>query len=172
MLTGEWFVAASKADPTGKLDHGIDLIEKYREALSREHGLIFAAWRAKDFIQALAQLHFFLISLDRMNDGLTIVAERLGGDVAKFVATINFEDYKDARNHFEHLDDRLFGTKRNAPESITEGDVTRRVHYGLSGKDQQFAWGKKSVDISEKFLAMYLGYVAKAHELTRVALKL
>ncbi|PBB21647.1 hypothetical protein [Mesorhizobium sp. WSM4313] len=171
-MSPEWFFAASKADPSGKLDHGIELIEKYREALSRQHDLIFAAWRAKDFPQALAQLHFFFISLDRMNDGLAIVAEMLGGDVAAFAATRNFEDYKDARNHFEHLDDRLFGAGRYAPEPVTEGSSTRLVHYGLSGKDKQFAWGKKRVDISDEFLAEYLAYVAQSIELTKAALKL
>jgi hypothetical protein len=42
----------------------------------------------------------------------------------------------------------------------------------VRGKDQQFAWGKKSVDISERFLPEYLDYVAKAHEPMKVALGL
>ncbi|RUW22095.1 hypothetical protein [Mesorhizobium sp. M1E.F.Ca.ET.041.01.1.1] len=171
MLPPDWFSAAFKADPTGKLAHGIELIEKYREALYRQHGLIFDAWRAKDFTQALAQLHFFLISLDRMNDGLAMVAEKVGGAVAAFIATRNFEDYTDARNHFEHLDDRLFGTKRNAPEPITENGATRLLHYGLSG-NQQFAWGKKRIDISDKFLAEYQRYVAQCLDLTKAAFNL
>lgn len=144
MLSSEWFTPAAKADPTGELDHGIDLIEKYREALSRQHGLIFVAWGAKDFTQALAQLHFFLISLDRMNDGLKIVAKKLGGDVATFVATRDFEDHRDARNQFEHLDDRLYVSKRHAPEPITENGATRLVHYRLSGKDRRLSGARRA----------------------------
>jgi hypothetical protein len=164
MLAPEEFWKTATADPTGSLSHGIELVRKYRSALIRQHGLIFAAWRRKEFERTVIETHFFLVALDRMNDGLALISKALGGAVKTAVDAKNFGEYRDARNHFEHLDDRLFGTKRNTPATLTENGATRTIHFGLY-KDQTFGWGAKRIDISGAFLSDFLGYADAIVEL-------
>jgi hypothetical protein len=151
-------------DPSGRAPHGHELMLKYRGAIARQHGRLFEAWQAGLFTDALTELHFFLISIDRVHDGLTLAAQALGDPLAAHVATRDMSDYRDARNHFEHLDDRLFGTKRKSPRPITENGATRTVHFGLKA-GRYFEWGDKRIDLSTNFLRSYTAYLEHAENL-------
>ncbi|PBB79127.1 hypothetical protein CK218_20145 [Mesorhizobium sp. WSM3879] len=66
------------ADPTGQLHDGLRLVDKYLEAVQRQHALIFEAWRQKRYERALVELHFFLIAIDRVKDGIVLASSALG----------------------------------------------------------------------------------------------
>jgi hypothetical protein len=165
MLPFDRFAFVMNLDPTGRVHHGLELVAKYRLAVERQNRLVFDAWTQKDFPRALVELHYFLVAVDRVNDGLKLIADTLEGDVADFIRSKDFGDYRDARNHFEHLDDRPFGTKKNAPQPITENGTTRNIHYGLQAAAKRFNWGAKSIDISKEFVCDFLSYVAKAERM-------
>ena len=143
-------------DPAGQAFQGMGIVQRYCKVVGRQQQLIFST---RDYDIALANLHFFLIAIDRVADGLAEVGKALGGDIELLVASRNFDDYRDARNHFEHLEDRLFGTKRNAPQPITENGATRTVHFGLYPSAKQFRWGAKIVDISDTVVIDLLAHV-------------
>ncbi|WP_189402118.1 hypothetical protein, partial [Mesorhizobium sp. M2E.F.Ca.ET.154.01.1.1] len=102
------------ADPTGQLHDGLGLVDKYLEAVERQHALIFDAWRQKRYKRALVELHFFLIAIDRVKDGIVLASNVLGAEMVRHVGTLDLSGYKRARDHFEHIEDRLYGSRKNA----------------------------------------------------------
>ena len=165
MLDSETWFLLIKRDPTGRAAHALELVRKYRGSVRSQHKLIFERWGARDFHSDLLHTHYLLIGIDRTQDGLELASAALGGTLSDFLPNVDLSDYRDARNHFEHLEDRLFGTKRNAPQSITEGGATRTVHFGLKANPPRFEWGSRQIDISEQFVSMYENYVEAAEAL-------
>jgi len=164
VLFAKW-LSLIRSDPSGELAHGLDLVSKYRGAIDRQHSRMMDAWMAKDHTTALVELHFLLIAMNRINDGLGIVARIKGGETSDHILSQEFGDYRDARNHFEHLNDRLYGSKKNAPQPIVENGTSHTPHFGLRLKEMQFYWGTKTIDISKEFFASYLNYVDCAEHL-------
>lgn len=149
------------ADPTGQLYEGLGLVEKYLEAVERQHALILDAWRQKRHERALVELHFFLIAIDRVKDGFVLACHVLGADMASYMEGLDLSGYKRARDHFEHIEDKLYGSRRNALKKIEEAGNERTIHYGLSGGDKSFRWSNEKIDISEGFLNKFLAWATE-----------
>lgn len=150
------------ADPTGQLHDGLGLVNKYLEAAQRQHALIFDAWRQKRYERALVELHFFLIAVDRVKDGIALASKTLDAEMAGHLAALDLSGYKRARDHFEHIEDRLYGSRKNALKKIQENGSERTIHYGLSAKDKTFRWSDQTIDISDAFLERFLSWATEA----------
>ncbi len=89
--------------------------------------------------------------------------------MASYVSGLNYGSYNDARNHFEHLEDRVYGTRKNAPVAISENGASRTVHVGLNPSDQTFNFSDRKIDISQRlvdrFFADIDGFCQKANEI-------
>eukprot|EP01035_Chromulina_nebulosa_P034918 gene34918-46908_t len=144
-----------------EIEFGLRIVERYQPAVGRQHGLVLDRWKAKDHNRALAELHFMLIAMDAVYRGLKLTAGIAKGEAAAQVKSVDWAVYNDARNHFEHVDDRLYGSKKNAPEPIVDKQGNNRtIEFGLkAGPPQRFEFGTKSIDISESFLARQQEYV-------------
>ncbi|PBB35351.1 hypothetical protein [Mesorhizobium sp. WSM3868] len=150
------------ADPTGQLHDGLRLVDKYLEAVQRQHALIFEAWRQKRYERALVELHFFLIAIDRVKDGIVLASSALGTEMADHWGAWDLSGYKRARDHFEHIEDRLYGSRKNALKRNQEYGTERTIHYGLSAGDKSFRWSDQKIDISEGFLTRFLSWATEA----------
>jgi len=152
-------VSLLSIDPTGAVFDGVGWIARYREAAMRQHALFIDAWRQKNHERALVELHFFLISICIVLSGMSLIGDALGDEIDTYVASKSYEDYRDARNHFEHIDDRLYGTGRNAPDPVYDSANPRTIHFGLVGSPPTFRFGAESIDVSDNFLAEFIGFV-------------
>ncbi|AZO15451.1 hypothetical protein EJ069_12405 [Mesorhizobium sp. M2A.F.Ca.ET.043.05.1.1] len=158
----EQLLAYLTADPTGQLHDGLGLVDRYLEAVERQHALMFDAWRQKRYKRALVELHFFLIAIDRVKDGIVLASNVLGTEMASHVGALDLSAYKRARDHFEHIEDRLYGSRKNALKKIEEAGNERTIHYGLSAEDKSFRWSDQKIDVSEEFLSSFLSWAAEA----------
>lgn len=159
------FSGFQKVDPSGAAGVVSRWVPRYRTASERRHAAFMAHWRAKDHDAALVELHFFLTAACRIVAFMKMAADRMGGEVRSHVDSRDYSLMKDARNHFEHLEDRLYGSGKNRPLPITEGGATRTVHFGLRAADQHFTFGDKALDVSPTFLAEFLSFVDRFLEL-------
>lgn len=146
-------------DPTGAVFDGAGWIAKYREAALRQHALFFDAWVKGDHERALVELHFLLTSVCGVLRNMKLIGTVLGKDINTYVNGQNYEDYWDARHHFEHIEDRVHGSRRNAPQPVFDGANSRTIHFGLDGSRQVFRFGAKSIDVSDGFLDEFIGFV-------------
>ncbi|PBB27583.1 hypothetical protein CK228_01890 [Mesorhizobium sp. WSM4312] len=151
-----------RKDHTGQLHNGIVLVERYLDAAVRQHALMMEAWQAKQPRRALVELHFFLISVDRVKDGIALAAKVLGNKMANHLSALDLTFYKQARDHFEHIDDRLYLSRKNAPKPIEENGFVRTIHFGLSSKDMTFRWSDQRIDISGQFLDVFVAWAKEA----------
>ena len=103
-----------------------------------------------------------LIAVDRVRDGLSLAAAVVGEDLQRYLGSRDFGAYQDARNHFEHIDDRVHISKRNAPKPTLKDGVMRTVHYGLDAETQEFVFGDRRIDISRRFVDEFENYVGLA----------
>ncbi|MCA1493671.1 hypothetical protein I6F11_22445 [Ensifer sp. NBAIM29] len=117
----------------------------------------------------MVELHFFLTAACRIVAFMKLAAERMGGEVKSHIDSGDFSMMKKARDHFEHIDDRLYVTGKNRPRPITEGGAPRTVHFGLRAADQHFMFGDKALDVSPTFLAEFLSFVDRFLELVNEA---
>jgi len=159
----------STADPTGVADQVSRWVPRYREAAAKRHGEFISAWKSGYPDQALVELHFFLISVSRIVAFMKMAADRLGGDVKAHVDSRDFAPQKQARDHFEHIEDRLYGGQRSRVLPITEGGSERTVHFGLRSTDQHFTFSDKAIDTSENFLRDFLSFVTRFEALVEEA---
>ncbi|PIR00082.1 MAG: hypothetical protein COV66_08260 [Nitrospinae bacterium CG11_big_fil_rev_8_21_14_0_20_45_15] len=136
-------------------------ILRYRNSAELQHSRFIQAWRQSNYPQVLIELHFLLVSINLVCNNMKVLSRLIGGDAITHEGSIDYSLYRDARNHFEHLDDRLFGSKRNAPEPVFDGANPRTIHYGLNvrGGKRIFSFGAKEIDVSEKFIKDFLEYV-------------
>jgi hypothetical protein len=142
------------------IEFALRTIGRYQPAVARQHGLVTEQWKLRDHSRALVELHFMLIAMDSVWRGLNLLAKAVHGPFEGAVLRVDWSGYNDARNYFEHADDRIHGTRRNAPESTVEGGGSHTVEYSLKkGPPPKFTYGMKSIDISEDFLANYTRYV-------------
>lgn len=149
-------------DPTGKVGDGMKMVERYLPFVGRQQDFAFQAWRAKRHEEALIELHFMLVAIDRVRDGLTLADVVIGSDLTEHLASRDYRVYQDARNHFEHIDDRVHLSKRNAPRPTLRDGVMRTVHYGLDAETEHFVFGDQRVDISRRTIVDFEAYVAVA----------
>lgn len=151
--------------------HCMGLIDSYRAASIQQHPRIFYAWGNKDYKQALCELHFYLIAINRVLYAWRMSATSIENEELKtFVANANslLENYKDARDHFEHSEDRMHGSGRNAPEPIIgENGNPRTIGFGLEGPEEEavFKFGKKSISINSEFLSVFIGLCNEFEEM-------
>ena len=134
-------------------------IKRYNEAAKRQHTLFFEAWEANEHELALTELHFCLTSVCFVLRAMEKVGDMMGGEVAAYIGKENFEDYFDARNHFEHIEDRLHGSQRNRPQPISENGHTRTIHFGLDASNMTFQFGEKSIDVSDRLLSKFAEFI-------------
>lgn len=156
-------------DPTGAAADVSRWVPRYRTAAERRHAAFMSHWSAKEHDAALVELHFFLTAACRIAAFMKMAADRMGGEVKSHVDSRDFSLMKDARNHFEHIEDRLYGSKKNYLLPTTEGGGTRTVHFGLRGSDQHFTFGNKALDVSTTFLTDFLSFVDRFQELVNAA---
>jgi hypothetical protein len=141
-----------------ELEFGLRIVDRYQPTVARQHSLMMEQWRSKDHNRALAELHFMLIAMDAVWRGLRLLAKHTGGNLDARLKSIDWSGYNDAPNHFELLDDRLYGNKKNAPKPVTES--TRTIEFGLKGgPPQRFEFGDRSIDVSADFLAKQQKFV-------------
>ena len=134
-------------------------IARYREAAVKQHNRFFQAWQKKEHEIALVELHFFLNCLVCILDFMRIIGNSIGDEVKAYVDSDTFPDHRDARNHFEHIEDRLYGSKRNAPKEVFDEANPRTIHFGLKGSEQTFQFGDQSIDVSKAFLKKFLEFI-------------
>lgn len=144
-------------DRTGKLFASLELVEKYKPFIPVQHSRLMAAWREKRHSGALVELHFMLIATMRVRDGFRLAAPIVPG-LGDHLGTIDLAPYKRARDHFEHIDDRLYGSRRGALKAI-DG---RTRHYGLLAASVEFGWSDEKIDISDGFLTTIITYFDEA----------
>ncbi|MFA1623675.1 hypothetical protein ACDY96_12850 [Rhizobium mongolense] len=128
-------------------------------------------WRAGEHDAAMVELHFFLTAACRIVAFMKMAAEHMGGEAKAHIDSRDSSMMKRARDHFEHIEDRLYGTGKNRPRPITEGGATHTVHFGLRAADQHFTFGDKALDVSPTFLAEFLSFVDRFLELVDEAIE-
>lgn len=159
------FAGLVTVDPSGAVADAVKWIPRYRPAAEQRHAAFMAHWRAGEFDSALVELHFCLTAACRIVAFIKMAAERIGGEAKSYVEARDFSMMKKARDHFEHIDDRLYGTGKNRPRPIAEGGGARIVHFGLRAADQHLTFGDKALDASSTFLAEFLSFVDRFLEL-------
>jgi hypothetical protein len=162
------FVGFSVADPSGAAQTASEWIPRYREAAVRQHAAFIATWKRKDYTGALVELHFFLTAACKVIAFMRVAADRFGGDVKAHFDNRDFTGIKQARDHFEHIEDRLYGSKKNRLKSIKDKEGERTIHFGLRSADQHLTFSDRDVDVSEKFATEFDQFIARFLELVRV----
>src|SRR5262245_50108980 len=107
------FAGRSAVDPSGAVADAVRWIPRYRPAVEQRHAAFVAHWRAGQADAALVELHFCLTAACRVVAFMKMAAERLGGEAKSYGDAQDFSMIKRARDHFEHIDDRLYGTRKN-----------------------------------------------------------
>ncbi|MBP2238777.1 hypothetical protein J2Z31_005318 [Sinorhizobium kostiense] len=153
------FPVLQTVDPTGAVADALRWIPRYRAATEQRHAAFMSRWSAGEIDSALVELHFFLTAACRIVAFMKMAADRLGGEAKSHVDSCDFKVMKKARNHFEHIDDQLYGTGKNRPRPITEDGVTRTVHFGLRAADQHMTFGDEALDVSCTYLTVFLSFV-------------
>lgn len=133
------------------IHHAWRTIESYVNAIPVQHGRVFEAWRMGDFHALKFETHFLLTAIcviDRQIIQMRPVTERLG------LTKVETQPYVDARNHFEHLEDRLFGNSKRArnhrpKRTQADGGNLKTVHYGFDPNGPSLKFGDRSVEISK-----------------------
>ncbi|WP_085034896.1 hypothetical protein [Ensifer aridi] len=165
------FAALQAIDPSGAVADASRWVARYRGATEQRHAAFMSHWRAGEHDAALVELHFCLTAACRIVAFMKVAADRMGGEAKSHVDSRDFSLMKDARNHFEHIEDRLYGSEKNRPLAITESGVTRTVHLGLRGSDQHFTFGDKALDVSPAFVTEFLSFVDRFLELVDAAVE-
>ncbi|WP_349434293.1 hypothetical protein [Pararhizobium sp. A13] len=158
-------------DPSGAVADAFRWVPRYRVATKQRHAAFMSHWSAGEHDAALVELHFFLTAACRIVAFMKMASDRMGGEVKSHVESRDFISMKDARNHFEHIEDRLYGSGKNRPLPITDGGAVHTVHFGLRGADQRFLFGDKALDVSPTFLAEFLSFVDRFLELMDIAVE-
>ncbi|MCK3776686.1 hypothetical protein MZK49_08065 [Ensifer sesbaniae] len=165
------FAALQTVDPSGAVADAERWIPRYRPATAERHAAFMDRWSAGEHDAALVELHFFLTAACRIVAFMKMAADRMGGEVKSHVDSRDFILMKDARNHFEHIEDRLYGSGKNRPLPTTEGGATRTVHFGFRAADQHFLFGDEALDVSPTFLHEFLSFVDRFLELMDIAVE-
>jgi hypothetical protein len=144
-------------DQTGASAGALKWMPRYRKLAVRQHEFFMSAWREKCYADALVELHLFITCVDRALEWMIRSAKAIGSPITDLMNSLDVSDLQDARNHFEHLDDRLFGSKMNAPKPVQEaGAGAHIIHVGLRAADQHLFYGDRDVDVSENFLRAFV----------------
>ena len=134
---------------------------RYRAFVARQHASLLDAWTSKDYPRALVELHFALTALNRTCDGLYLADQGLCGLISGHLATVDWALHRDAQNHFEHIDDRIYGSRRNAPHPIDELGAIQTIHFGLR-ESMEFVWSNHRIDVSTEMVKRFDSYVETA----------
>ncbi|OCP03940.1 MULTISPECIES: hypothetical protein [unclassified Ensifer] len=126
------FAGLLAVDPSGAVAEAVRWIPRYRPAVEQRHAAIMSHWMAGEHDAALVELHFCMTAASRIVAFINVTAKHIEGEVKTHVSSRDFCLLVDARNHFEHAEDRLYGSGRNRPQPITEGGVARTVHFSIS----------------------------------------
>jgi hypothetical protein len=146
-----------RLDGNGSVVFAAEQISRYRRAAIRQHGRYFDENIGPE--DALVELHFLFSSIHRIQDSFKIIYKYIGNEGRNYCDLIPFSIYEEARHHFEHIDDRVYGEKsgdrKRAPKSVSEGDGDRIVHFGMRKKRTVFYWSDLSIDLSsDSFLKL------------------
>lgn len=162
-------------DPSGRVQHGMAYAYQYLPAVRRQRTLVTESLANKHLERALVELHFMLIAVDRIKDGLQLAAQGLGEGLTLHFQSLDLAAHKRARDHFEHIEDRLFGTKKNTPKHVVDGDATKLIHYGFTdGSSSEFSWGgeffrwsDQQIDVSSNFVSRMETWTAEAWQIVQ-----